>query len=404
MTVSKLIFCLLAASSPLFAAQSDDLSQLAESNSQFAFSLYPSIDSREKNFVFSPYSISTCLSMVYIGARGDTETQMQKALHLNIDRKNIGKASNALNQSLLPAKEEHPSYKLNVANAIWVDPETFLLTDFRFAIEQQFKATLSKINFSVPSHAVKTINDWTSEQTEGKIPEILSENDISANTRLVLTNAVYFQGEWTSPFDPKTTQDWPFHPTPDLSLAVKMMHQTFTLPYYENNLLQLAAVPFIGKSTEGGSLAFVLLLPKSAENFSAMANELPDSFPQWLKQLSPQRIELKLPKFTVNTRIPLNDPLKEMGMEDAFDSNANFVGIDGMRDLFLNKVVHQAFFALDEKGVTATAATAASMSVTSMPDKTPPIKLIADHPFLFFIIDLKSQEMLFMGKVLQPNA
>lgn len=401
--VSKLFF-FLTASSPLLAEPSNDLSLLAESHAQFAFSLYSAIDPAEKNLVFSPYSISTCLSMVYLGARSDTEAQMQKVLHLDIDRKNIGKTANALNRSLLPANGDDKSYKLNIANAIWVGQGTFLLADFRYAIEQQFKATLSKVNFSMPADALKTINDWTSKQTEGKIPELLSVNDIDANTRLVLTNAVYFQGNWMSHFDPKATQDWPFHPTPDVSMPVKMMHQTVFLPYYENDLLQAAAIPFIGKSNEGGSLAFVVLVPKSSENFNAMVDELPGALNHWLGQLSSQRVELKLPKFTINTRLPLNTPLKEMGMEDAFDANANFVGIDGMRDLFLNKVVHQAFFALDENGVTAAAATAASMNVTSTPDKTPPVLLIADHPFLFFIVDLKSQEMLFMGKVSQPNA
>jgi serpin B len=398
--IRKVIFLLLAAATPLFA---DDLSQLSQDHTQFAFSLYPTVDSEDKNLVFSPYSISTCLSMVYLGARGDTEMQMQKALCLSVDRKNIAKASFSLNRSLLPAEGNNQSYTLSVANALWVDPGTFLLADFRYAVQQQFKAALTKINFSAPAEAVKTINDWTSRQTQGKIPELLSADDIDASTKLVLTNAVYFQGNWASPFNVKTTQDWPFHPTPDSSETVKMMHQTFFIPYYENDLLQAAAIPFIGKSNNGGDLAFVLVLPKSAENFNAMASELPQRFNQWLKLLTSQRVELKLPKFTIDTRLPLNDPLKQMGMEDAFDANANFAGIDGMRDLYLNKVVHQAFFALDESGVTAAAATAASMNMTAMPEKTPPVQLIADHPFLFFIVDLKSQEMLFMGKVSQPT-
>ena len=403
MQFHRIIFFWLTASTSLFAAPSDDVAELTLDHTQFAFSLYPTIDSADKNLVFSPYSISTCLSMVYLGARGDTEMQMQKALRLSVDRKNIAKASFALNRSLLPAEGNNPSYTLNVANALWVDPGTFLLADFRYALQQQFKAALTKINFSVPADAVKTINDWTSRQTQGKIPDLLSAEDIDANTKLVLTNAVYFQGNWASPFVTKATQDWPFHPTPDASSTVKMMHQTFFIPYYENDLLQAAAVPFVGKSNEGGDLAFVLVLPKSAENFDAMASDLPVGFNRWLKLLVSQRVELKLPKFTIDTRLPLNDPLKQLGMEDAFDANANFAGIDGMRDLFINKVVHQAFFALDESGVTAAAATAASMNMTAMPEKAPPVQMIADHPFLFFIVDLKSQEMLFMGKVSQPK-
>ena len=164
-----------------------------------------------------------------------------------------------------------------------------------------------------------------------------------------------------------------------------------------------AALPCIGTSSSNSPLAFVLLLPKSAENFPMLLEELPDNFDNWLSSLSPQRIELTFPKFTLDARLPLRDPLEQLGMEDPFDSDANFTGIDGMRDLFLNKVVHQAFLTLDEQGVTAAAATAASLGMKSVLEKNPPIPLIADHPFLFFIVDLKSHEMLFMGKLTQPK-
>ncbi len=394
---------LLAAAAPLIAGPSEDLNQLTQDHTQFAFSLYPTIDSAQANLVFSPYSIASCLSMVYLGARADTESQMQKALHLEVDRKNVAKTYAALQSSLMPAKKDDRSYQLNIANAVWVDQGAFLLADFRYAIEQQFKAKLGKINFTMAGNAVSTINGWVSEQTQGKIANLLTADDINAQTRLVLTNAVYFQGQWISPFNPNATQDWPFHPTPDTSSTVKMMHQTFLIPYYENELMQAAAVPFVGTSNAGGNLACVFLLPKSADNFDTMVNELEGAFANWISSLSSQRVALQLPKFTLDTRLNLGDPLEKLGMEDAFDTNANFVGIDGMRDLFLNKVIHQAYFTLDENGVTAAAATAAGMSGNAMPENKPPVRLTLDHPFLFFIVDLKSQEMLFMGKVVQPD-
>ncbi len=397
------LFLLLGAWAKLCAGPSSDLIQLTEDHTQFAFSLYPSIDVPEESFVFSPFSISSCLSMVYLGARGNTESQMQKALHLDVSRKNIAKTTFSLCEALSPKKNDDRSYRLNIANAVWINQDTFLLADFRYAIEQQFNAKLGKVNFLVPAGAISVINDWTSEKTQGKIPQLLTADDVNEQTRLVMTNAVFFQGIWKNAFDLKATGDWPFHPTPDSSMTVKMMHQTLRSPYYENDLMQMAALPFNGISNGGGNLAFVLLLPKSAENFDATFGELAQKFNSWLSSLSPELVELKLPKFALNTRVDLGEPLQKLGMEDAFDSNANFMGIDGMRDLFLNKVVHQAFFDLDENGVTAAAATAASIGVTGMLDNKPPIQMIADHPFLFFIVDLKSQEMLFMGKIVIPK-
>jgi serpin B len=396
--LTLLTTALLATAAP----DMDSASELSQDHSQFAFSLYSAINTPEDNFVFSPFSISNCLSMVYLGARGETEAQMQKALHLTIDRKNIGKATEALNLSLQPVQDGHPSYTLKTANALFVDQETFLLSEFRYPIEKQFKAYFSKLNFSDPAQALLTINQWTSEQTEGKIPKILTPNDITAATRLVLTNAIYFQGNWKTLFNPKGTQDWPFHPTPESSLNVKMMDQTASLPYYENELLQAVALPFVGKSQGGGEIALCILLPKSAENLSVVENALPEKFKAWLKFLEPQKVALKLPKFALNTRLDLKPPLQSLGMEDPFDPSANFVGIDGLRDLFLNTAIHQAFFVVDENGVTAAAATAAGMNMTSALEKTPPVSLIVDHPFVFFLVDLKSYEVLFMGKVLAP--
>jgi serpin B len=403
MDLKRLMLIGTLATASLRGDLTEDLSELSNDHSQFAFSLYPAVNTAEDNCLFSPHSIASCLEMVYLGARGETETQMQKALHLSVDRRLIGKTSIALSQSLLPKKSDDKSYQMNIANALWVDQGTFLLTDFRYAIEQQFKAKLGKISFSQKETALSTINNWVSTQTEGHINTLLTPDDIDPMTKLVLLSAVYFKGQWSFPFSPTATQDWPFHPTPDTSINAKMMHQTLTLPYFENEILQAAAIPFVGTPANDGQLALVFLLPKSAENFSLLCNELPDEFNNWLKALTPKKIDLKFPKFTHTSRLDLAHGLEQLGMEDPFDSDANFAGIDGLRNLFLNKVIHEAFFALDENGVTASAATAATMNAKSVLEKEPPISLIADHPFLFFIVELKSQELLFMGKLAKPS-
>ena len=379
------------------------IDELTKDHREFALSLYPVLDVEDSNLVFSPYSIATCLSMVYVGARGETASQMEKALHLEIDRKTIAKTSSLLAQSLMLKKKEDNGYQLNIANALWIDQGIFLLADFRYAIEQQFKAKLGILNFTQSVNALSTINDWVSEQTQGKIVNLLAGNDINALTRLVLTNAVYFQGTWERPFDPKNTKNAPFHPKPDATMMVSMMSQVLFAPYYENELMQAIALPFIGMANGGNKLALVILLPKSADNFSNMFDELNASFDHWISTLEPQQVNLKIPKFTLSNRYDLNESLKQLGMEDAFDSDANFTGIDGMRDLFLNKVVHQAFFDFDENGVTAAAATAAAINATSAGPKETAFVMNVDHPFLFFIVDLNTQEMLFMGKIAKPG-
>jgi serpin B len=402
----RLLFSLatlsFALSSPFLLAD-DNTEELTKDHREFALSLYPVLDTADDNLIFSPYSIASCLSMVYVGARGETAMQMQSVLHLKVDRKSIGKTTSALGLSLQPKKKEDTNYQLNIANALWVDQGIFLLTDFRYVIEQQFNAKLGILNFTQSANALTTINQWVAQQTENKIPSLLAANDINALTRLVLTNAVYFKGSWVYPFDPKATKSAPFHPTPDTTITVQMMPQLLFAPYYENELVQAIALPFVGTSNSGGKLAYVVLLPKSADNFADVFEELSESFDSWISSLKMQQIDLKMPKFSLSNRYDLNAPLAQLGMEDAFDSDANFTGIDGMRDLFLNKVVHEAFFDLDENGITAAAATAAGMNAKGAKPPEAPTVMNVDHPFLFFIVDLNTQEMLFMGKMAQPG-
>jgi serpin B len=398
--MKPLLTCLLCMTSTLFSAPSPDVAELVKDHREFALSLYPVLEAQQTNLIFSPYSIASNLSMLFIGARNDTALQMEQTLHLGLDRKKLPKAAAALNQSLL---SQGKNVQLSLVNALWVDQSLFLLTDFRYAIEQQFMAKLGTLNFSQPAKALSTINDWIAEQTHGKIPSLLKEQDLNAQTSLVLTNAVYFQGNWTQPFDPKATQNGLFHPTPDTNVIVPMMSQTLKTAYYENDLMQAIALPFLGGTSSNGQFAFVVLLPKSADNFTVLFNELSASFENWLNSLKEQLIQLTLPKFQLSSRYDLNGPLQNLGMQDAFSSDANFIGIDGMRDLFLNKIAHQAVFDLDEIGVIATAATTATMSLTSNDSKELPTVMNIDHPFLFFIVDLNSHEMLFIGKIAEPS-
>jgi serine protease inhibitor len=402
--IHSLLTLSLALSSLLLAEPNQDLSSLTKSHTQFALSLYKAAQTTPQNFVFSPNSVATCLSMVYLGARGETSTQMQAALHLDIDRKNLAQTTFLLNNSLQPRPNDPKSYTLKSANALFVDQGVFLLTDFRYAIEKQLKGFLSKLNFSKPELALSTINDWVSQETQKKIPHLLSAEDVNAQTQLVLVSALYFQGSWASNFPVEGTHDWPFHPDADTSLSVKMMQQNASFPYFENPLIQLCALPFKGLSNAGGTLALVALLPKSAENFEVMKNELPNEFTGWLSSLKPQDVSIKLPKFSSTTHLDLRDTLEKLGMEDAFGPDANFMGIDGMRDLFLNKVIHETFFSIDENGATGAVATAATMQMKSAPKTELPVEFCADHPFLYFIVDLKSQEVLFMGEMVQPGS
>ncbi|MES2121769.1 MAG: serpin family protein [Chlamydiota bacterium] len=395
--------CALLPFSSLRADDSEAISQLVKDHTEFALAFYPKLQTSSPNFICSPNSIATTLTMVAIGARGDTETELMRVLRLSTNRKALAKSTFLLSESLFPKKTELGSYDLNIANALWVDRATFLLADFRYAIEQLMKGKLTLLNFAEPGNAVASINAWTQDQTKGKIRELMSADSVNAMTRLVLTSAIYFQGAWRNPFDSKSTEMLPFFHTPDASSNAPMLKQTNLFPYFDNDLVQMAALPFQGASKADGTIAYIMLLPKSAENFDAMLQELPSHFSEWMSALKMQRLDLTMPKFKFSSRFQLNKALQNMGAENAFTTSANFSGIDGMRDLFLSSVFHETLVDLDENGITAAAATAAVINVKSTAPTESPITFNANHPFFFFIVDLKSQEILFLGKYAQVS-
>lgn len=195
----------------------------------------------------------------------------------------------------------------------------------------------------------------------------------------------------------------PFFHSPDVSSTAPMLKQTNLFPYFENDLVQIAALPFLGSTQDDGTIAYVMALPKSAENFETMLQEIPSHFSEWIQSLKMERLALTIPKFKFSNRFHLNRALQNLGVESAFTSSANFSGIDGMRDLLLSNVFHETVFDLDENGITAAAATYASISIKSALAETPPVPFLANHPFLFFIVDLKSQEILFLGQYAQVS-
>lgn len=394
-----LISFLLFVQTVAFAAPANpNAKKVAHDSSQFALSFYRIVHTESENTIFSPYSIFTCLSMLYTGARENTALEMQDVLGASLGKRNFTKANAALNRQLLQNSD------LSLANGLWVDRDTFILSDFRHSLESDFSANIASLDFADTEGAISIINEWTANQTKNKIPRLLQAGDVDSSTRMVLTNALYFSGSFAKPFDPDCTQQADFYTEEKFSTQVDMMEQTNLFSFCENETYQMLALPFVKKEGSSSTLACLILLPPAITGIQDLEHELfIPQFEDQMDQLKPVRVHVKLPKFCLDQRLSLNDALMELGMKLAFTDKANFSGIDGMRDLFLNKVVHEAFFSLDEKGVTASAATAAAMNMTATPSQKPPVEFNANHPFLFMLVDMETKTILFMGKLQTPE-
>ena len=376
---------------------------LIEGNSAFAFELYKALKGEEGNLFYSPYSISLALAMTYAGARGETADQMADALQFLLARNKLHPAFNWLDAELAKRGEgaegkDGEGFRLNIVNAIWGQKDYEFLSDFLDVLAENYGAGLRILDFITETEKSRlTINDWVSDQTEGRIEDLIPQGAIGELTRLVLTNAIYFNAAWEHPFDEDITADSLFNLLDGGQVSVPMMKQTESFGYTEGEGYQAVELQY-----DGGELSMVILLPE-AGNFQAFEEGFQaEQVDAIISGLQPTEVALTMPQFEFESEFSLKDTLAGMGMPIAFSSAADFSGMTGNPELFISDVVHKAFVAVDEAGTEAAAATAVIMELTAVPE--PPVEVTIDRPFIFLIRDIETGAVLFVGRVANPGA
>lgn len=374
-----------------------DVEVVVRENTAFAFDLYEKLKEEAKgNLFFSPYSISTALAMTYAGARRNTERQMAQTLRFTLDQKRLHPAFASL-ETRLNAVQEQGNIQLSVANSLWPQIGYTFLEEFISLMKENYGVSITSVDYRQAEVACKKINTWVEEKTEGKIEDLIPPPLITPLTTLVLVNAIYFKGNWTSQFDPNLTKEAPFWVAPDEKIEVPMMTQQQEFRYAESESLQALELPYVG-----GDLSMIVLLPRSVDGLAELENTLTtENLERWTSDLQAREVLVFLPKFEISWKFELSDTLASMGMPDAFVGKADFSGVDGSKDLCISAVVHEAFVDVNEEGTEATAATAVIMD-RSAPPPRPTFR--ADHPFVFLIRDNNTGSILFLGRVVNPMA
>jgi serpin B len=387
---------------PIFA--DDDVNRLAQDNSAFAFDLYHQLSSGEGNLFFSPYSISTALAMTESGARGETGSQMAKALHFSLPQDKLDPAFAKLRNDL-NAAQGADKVTLAIANSIWPSNRYKFLDSYIGLLKNDYGVSLTPLDYTQTEAARTSINKWVENKTHDKIMDLIGPGVLQPDTRLTLVNAIYFYGKWESVFQPKDTDDWPFHVSADKPENVPMMSQTSEFPYADTGSLQVLELPY-----QGAELSMLIVLPKSTDGLNAVESGLSQkSLDEWTSKLATVEVIVHLPKFKITWGTEdLSHQLQSLGIKDAFDGNiADFSGMDGNpHGLCIGAVLHKAFIDVKEEGTEAAAATAVSiMPAGAAPGPEVPVPVfLADHPFLFLIQDDKTGSILFMGRVTDPKA
>ena len=385
------------------AVDQADLDTLVNGNSDFAFRFYQALKGTEGNLFYSPYSISVALAMTYAGARSDTATEMADTLSYLLPQAQLHPALNNLDTILQSRGEgaqgkDGGEFRLNIVNAIWGQKDYEFLDEYLDTLAVNYGAGLRILDFiHEPEPSRITINDWVSEQTEQRIKDLIPQGAISDLTRLVLTNAIYFNAAWLYPFEEAATHDAFFNLLNGSTTTVSMMQQTKSLKYTEVKEYQAIELPY-----DGNELSMVILLPQLGYFTRFEDNLHLEMIQDIITNLEYHQVNLSLPKFEFDSSFSLKQNLSEMGMPVAFTENADFSGMNEKSELQITDVFHKAFVSVDEAGTEAAAATAVIVGQTSMP--ATPIEVTVDRPFIFFIRDIETNAILFVGRVVNPAA
>ena len=373
------------------------IKNIARDNTLFALDLYNQLKMTDGNLFFSPFSIFTALAMTWAGASENTAVQMAETLHFTEKPAQFHRAIGDL-ISQLNAVEKETDIEISIANAIWAQKGYQFLDEFFRIVQQSYQADLKQVDFSSAAESARqAINAWVEQQTNEKIKDLLPPKVLNALTRLVLVNAIYFKGFWDNQFKSRDTREMEFWLLTEVAVKVPMMHQEHQFGYWENDWLQIMEMPY-----KEESLSLILLLPKEKTRITDLEQKLNfENMMAWQSRLRKRKVIVFFPKFKIESQFSLGQTLALMGMPDAFEPEvADFSAMVGQKELYISAVIHKAFLEVNEEGSEAAAATGAVVSVTSIAPSPPIFK--ADHPFVFFIRDNKSQSILFLGRMLNP--
>jgi serpin B len=462
----SIAFVSLCVQRPALAQQSGDVAAAVAGNNRFAFDMYHRLRASETvaendgNLIFSPYSISTAVGMVYAGARGQTAQEIADVFHFSLPQERLHSAYGALIGDL--NGPHRTGYQLSVANRLWGQNGFPMHQPFLDVTRDHYRAELGRLDFvGDAENSRQTINRWVEDQTNDRIKDLIPSGGINDQTRLVLTNAIYFNGDWKQAFNRNATQDRPFAVNATQQIRAPTMFQNGRFRYADGGDFQMLELPY-----KGDQLSMLIVLPKAGGRAAELvsgssglaapeidytgpiisidllntkqlqgggstvvppapfatipANEFapgpigidalveleaglsPDVLQSAIDNLSFRGVNIYMPKFKLEFGVRLGETLADMGMPTAFGTFADFSGIAD-DPLMISQVRHKAFIELDEEGTEAAAATSIEVVATSAWIEPPPISFNADHPFHFLIRDNLTGSTLFMGRVARPE-
>ncbi len=366
---------------------------------EFALDLYLALRSKSGNILIAPDSIQTILNAACVGARGETEKELKRALHLPDDRPAIlFMPPRSVSEKVSAGDSEE--YILQEALGVWMPKDRPLRAEYLALVRQHFGAEIRRLDFaSEPEEAANVINDWVNRQTRGKIKSIVNPLSLDGRTSVLLTSAIFFDGKWKNEFLKEGTILKPFRDDASRVASVPMMTQTDLFYHASVDGVSLLELPY-----RGDRISMVIVLPNEANGLQKIEEELDASrIASWMARLSLQEVRIHIPRFKFDTTIALSQTVRALGVELALNRQADFSGMAADPGVFVSDLIHRATIDIDEQGMVAAGATESAMW-TMKATASKPLHFLADHPFLFLIRENESGRILFLGRFAEPKA
>ncbi|KAF6089318.1 serpin family B member 13 [Phyllostomus discolor] len=371
------------------------MTSLSEANTRFALDLFQQLSKSEKGNIFcSPLSISAAIAMTYLGAQGNTASEIQKVTK-------SGNVHQQFQKLLTELSKPTNAYELHLANRLYGEKKFSFLQEYMDNAKKFYLAGVEAVDFeNAAEESRKVINSWVESQTKEKIKDLFPEGSLDKSTVLVLVNAIYFKGQWNEKFDPKLTTQGEFWLNKGTSKPVQMMKKDgrFSFTKLEDMPAKVLEIPYKDKD-----LSMVLLLPNEIDGLQQLEDKLTaEKLMEWTssQNKSETKVDLHLPRFKVEKNYNLEDVMRALGVVDAFRLlAADFSGMTREQKLAVSKIRHKSFVEVTEEGTEAAAASGVEIIKLSAPVYE---SFHCDHPFLFFIKHNKTNSILFFGRVSSP--
>lgn len=376
-----------------------------QGNNAFAFDLYNKLKSNPGNICFSPYSVSSAIALPFAGSKGSTQSDMRIVMHY------LNKSDQVINIfGMMDKLYTTPWYlgqnesRLFLGNSLWIQRDAKLAPTFLSSLPPIYRSMVKTVDFlRNPDGARLNINDWVRERTQGRIAKQLSKDDLNRNTRMLVLSSIFMKGVWSTPFNPSLSKESPFFIDSGTTGSVNMMLTSGKFRLYKTKEFTLLEIPYRPDFKGVPTFALMIILPSTNFGLASIEQKFYlEQWNTWVAQLKEEGVVVSLPSFSFLQSYDLSDLLKRMGMSFAFSDQADFSGLATQDNLNITRIMHEAYFAIDEKGSDAIVANPITINTQSLLSNTTTYAITANHPFLFMVIDKTNNMIIYMGRFVKP--